>query len=72
MFDSLNVCFGFKKQLVDKIKAFMEILHKSINENAPDELRSGGIIKNGYNSQLDYYRNEIVQIENKISEEASK
>ncbi|MBR3605081.1 MAG: hypothetical protein IKL52_03530, partial [Candidatus Gastranaerophilales bacterium] len=41
-------------------------LKNAISENAQDELKNGGIIKDGYNSNLDYLKNEVETLEKEI------
>lgn len=41
-------------------------LKNAIDENAQDELKNGGIIKDGYNSNLDYLKNELLNLEKEI------
>lgn len=45
--------------LCAELTDFVHILDKSIEENPPSSIKEGGIIKNGINSELDYYRNII-------------
>lgn len=53
------------KDLEQTLKLYNE-LKNAINENTQDELKNGGIIKDGYNANLDYLRNEVLNIEKEI------
>jgi DNA mismatch repair protein MutS len=41
---------------LDLLKDVYELIEQSINENPPITIKEGSIIKDGYNSQLDKYR----------------
>lgn len=43
---------------LDRLNALAELIEQSIREDAPHTINEGGLIKNGYNSELD----ELVQI----------
>ena len=41
---------------LDKLKEYAEIIEKTIKEDAPVTIKDGGIIKQGVNADLDYFR----------------
>ncbi len=44
-------------QQLDSLYELVELIEKSINEEPPATIREGGMIKNGYNKELDELRN---------------
>ena len=45
----------------DPLTDIYELLEKGISEDAPVSIREGGIIKEGYNEQVDKYRNSKIE-----------
>lgn len=41
----------------DEIKDYVDLIERTINEDAPMIIKEGGIIKEGVSGELDYYRN---------------
>lgn len=48
-----------KDEKLNKVLEFVELINNSIDENSSNNLKEGNIIKEGYNSNLDYLRNEL-------------
>jgi DNA mismatch repair protein MutS len=48
---------GFFEKNAQKLKEISKLLYEAVSEHAPVKLSEGGIIKQGYNSELDELRN---------------
>ena len=56
----------------DNLTDIYELLDKSIDDNAPMILRDGGVIKEGYNTKVDEYRQATTQGQNWLMQIESK
>ncbi len=55
-----------------QVLEFSKKVESAIDENAFDELKSGGIIKEGYDSNLDYLKEKLAQIQKRIHQYQEK
>ncbi|CAB1064165.1 DNA mismatch repair protein MutS [Olavius sp. associated proteobacterium Delta 1] len=58
LLSELNAALFTPPGQLDRLNALAELIEQSIREDAPHTINEGGLIKNGYNSELD----ELVQI----------
>ena len=56
-FDNINKSF-------DTLEDISELLDRAIDDNPPFQVREGGIIKDGFNADVDYYRSILSNGEN--------
>ena len=63
----LNVFQNIEKYF-EKLMDYVEIIDKTINENAPVTIKDGGVIKQGVSSDLDYFRDLMLNGENWLKE----
>lgn len=52
------------EEYLDSLNDFTDLIERTINEDAPLQLKEGGIIKSGVNSELDYLRDLMYNGEN--------
>ena len=69
-----NVCSKFKtpllklnKQKLDEIINFATQVQMAIKEDASPELKGGNIIKDGYNAELDYIKNQLSKLDKNLA-----
>lgn len=74
-----NLCFKFNSELLKvdekKLLETMELvrtIERAINNVAVDDLKSGGIINDGYNAELDYKRDLLKNIYDEIEKYQKK
>ncbi len=70
----VEISSGFKSEFIkidpEKLKAVLYLsnkINKAISSSASNELKDGGIFKSGYNSRLDYYRDELSKVLNELN-----
>ncbi|MDD4110994.1 MAG: DNA mismatch repair protein MutS [Clostridia bacterium] len=63
-----SIKFTNYKEKFDSLEDLYDLLEKAINENAPALTREGGIIKEGFNLNLDQYRNAGKEASNWLTE----
>lgn len=51
-----NNPFASVVEYADEISTFAKLIEKTIDDNAPQQIKEGGIIKEGVNGELDYFR----------------
>ncbi len=56
--------FSFMENRIDDIKDYADLIDKTIAENPPQQIKDGGVIKQGVNSNLDYLRDLMLNGEN--------
>ncbi len=72
MEEFINICKNFNSEILkisvldENLINFREIIERSINEEPANNLRTGGIIKDGANGLLDNIRAEILNTEDEI------
>ena len=62
--DLLKMNFKYAKEIVE----FSKMVEVALSENSSDDIKTGGIINNGFDSTLDYLREKLQKLEFKIDE----
>ncbi len=62
--DLLKIKSGHIKEIVD----FSKVVKLALSENSSDDIRCGGVINCGFDSNLDYYRDKLKKLEDKVVE----
>ena len=55
-----DIVYNMIKELIQMKKYFPRIIDKTIDENAPILIKEGGIIKEGVDAELDYYKDLLL------------
>ncbi|MBQ8475994.1 DNA mismatch repair protein MutS [bacterium] len=58
--------FKINSKKLDKTLKLAHAINSAIKKNCPCEIKSGGIIKEGYSAELDFYKNELSCVQEKI------
>lgn len=64
--------FSSVETKIDMLKEYADLIEATIDENAPNALKEGGLIKAGVNSDLDYLRNLMENGESWLKEYEQK
>ena len=63
----LNI-FNPIEEHLESLKEYVSLIERTIKEDAPQIIKEGGLIKEGVNAQLDYYRDLMYNGENWLKE----